>query len=114
MEETDKKIKNLILTTTTIEIIYENDVIEIINKNKDGYKKLYDGWLLEKPMFISDIYKMQMRDLNFASRNNQESLNNLNLFFDENNYNEALKFIEYMRKRKNLTFDKDKWTISNS
>ena len=112
MEEIDKEIKTLLLTLTTIEITYENDIEEIVNKNAEGYKKLYDAWLLEQPMFISDIYKTQMRDLNFAARNNQTSLNNLNIFLSEDNYTEALKFITYMRKR-DLTYEKQKWTVVN-
>jgi hypothetical protein len=112
MEEIDKEIKTLLLTPTTIEITYENDIEEIVNKNAEGYKKLYDAWLLEQPMFISDIYKTQMRDLNFAARNNQTSLNNLNIFLSEDNYTEALKFITYMRKR-DLTYEKQKWTVLN-
>jgi hypothetical protein len=112
MEQLDKEIKELVLTATTIEITYENDVIEIVNKNGGGYKKLYDAWLLEQPMFISDIYKTQMRDLNFAARNNQESINNLNNFLSESNHTEALKFITYMRKR-DLTFERQKWTVIN-
>lgn len=112
MEYLDKEIKQLILTPTTIEITYENNIIEIVNKNGDGYKKLYDAWLLEQPMFISDIYKTQMRDLNFAARNNHESINNLNNFLSQENQDEALKFITYMRKR-DLTFERQKWKVIN-
>jgi len=110
MEQPDKEIKTLIITSSTIEIIYENDINEIINKDSTGYKKLYDIWLKEQPMFISDIYKIQMRDLNYASRNNITSINNLNNFFSELNKTEALKFIDYMRKR-DLTYEKQKWII---
>jgi len=113
MEEIEQDIKDIIFTDTTIEITYNNDIIEIINKNAAGYKKLHDAWLLEQPMFISDIYKTQMRDLNFGSRNNQTSLNNLNLFLSPENKEEALKFIIYMRKR-DLTFERQKWTAINS
>jgi hypothetical protein len=113
MEYLDKEIKTLILTETTIEITYDNDIIEIINKNGEGYKILYNAWLLEQPMFISDIYKMQMRDLNFAARNNETSINNLNIFLSESNYDEALKFITYMRKR-DLTFERKKWNLLNN
>ena len=113
MEYLDKEIKSLILTETTIELTYDNDIIEIINKNGEGYKKLYNAWLLEQPMFISDIYKMQMRDLNFAARNNETSINNLNMFLSDSNYEEALKFITYMRKR-DLTFERKKWNLLNN
>lgn len=113
MEEIEQDIKDLILTETTIEITYMNDVKEVVNKNAAGYKKLHDAWLLEQPMFISDIYKTQMRDLNFAARNNQQSLNSLNLFLSPENKDEALKFIIYMRKR-DLTFERQKWTTINN
>ena len=77
MEQPDIEIKDLEITDIDFKIIYQNDAIEIIEKNKDGYKKLFDAWLIEQPMFISDIYKTQMRDLNFASRGNETSINHL-------------------------------------
>ena len=113
MEESDKEIKSLLLTPTTIEITYENDITEVVTKDSSGYKKIHDAWLLEQPMFISDIYKTQMRDLSYASRNNISSLNQLNTFFSEENHDEALKFITYMRKR-DLTYERQKWTTCNS
>ena len=108
MEQPDIEIKDLEITDIDFKIIYQNDAIEIIEKNKDGYKKLFDAWLIEQPMFISDIYKTQMRDITFGSRNNQTSVNNLNNFFIENNKIEVIKFLNYMRKR-DLTFEKQKW-----
>ena len=108
MEQPDIEIKDLEITDIDFKIIYQNDAIEIIEKNKDGYKKLFDAWLIEQPMFISDIYKTQMRDLNFASRGNETSINHLNIFIKEENKTEVIKFITYMRKR-DLTFEKSKW-----
>jgi len=108
MEQPDIEVKDIQITDNDFKIIYENDAIEIIEKSQSGYKKLFDAWLLEQPMFISDIYKTQMRDLNFASRGNETSINQLNSFFKEENKNEVIKFISYMRKR-DLTFEKQKW-----
>ena len=109
MEYVEEQIKDVVLTNEEIQITYMNDMTEVIGKNKDGYKKMYDGWLVEQPMFISDIYKTQMRDLNFASRGNQSSINQLNLFIDKENKTEVIKFFNYMRNR-DLTFEKNKWT----
>lgn len=108
MEYPEEDVVDVILTEIEIKIIYQNGGNEIIMKNKDGYKILYDGWLKEQPMFISDIYKTQMRDLNFASRGNPEAIQNLNNFFVDANKVEDIKFLNYMRKR-DLTFEKQKW-----
>ena len=108
MEYVDEQIKDVVMTNDEIQITYMNSMMEVIGKNKDGYKKMYDGWLLEQPMFISDIYKIQMRDLFFASRGNMTNINNLNMFFTEGNKTEVLKFLIYMRSR-DLTFERDKW-----
>jgi len=108
MEYPNENVVDVILTEIEIKILYENGETEIITKNKEGYKLMYDEWLKEQPMFISDIYKTQMRDLSFGYRNNQSSLENLNNFFTEANKIEVIKFLNYMRKR-DLTFEKDKW-----
>jgi hypothetical protein len=108
MDYPEEDVVDVNLTDTEINIIYQSGGTEIITKNKDGYKKMYDGWLVEQPMFISDIYKTQMRDLSFGSRNNQSSVDNLNNFFRQDNKEEIIKFLNYMRKR-DLTFDKNKW-----
>lgn len=109
MEQPDEDIKLLTFTDTTLDITYNNDIHEIITKDSEGYKKLYDAWLVEQPMFISDIYKTEMRNLTFASRNNASSLAQINKFLSEENKTEALKFIVYMRTR-DLTFERKKWT----
>jgi len=117
MDYPEEDVVDVIFSDSEIKIIYEKGGNEIITKDKDGYKKLFDAWLLEQPMFISDIYKTQMRDLSFGSRNNQASVNNLNNFLVESNKTEVIKFINYMRKR-DLTFEKQKWIkikeLSNS
>jgi hypothetical protein len=107
MEYLENEIKT-IEYGEVIKIVYDNDEIELIERNKDGYKKLYDAWLKEQPMFISDIFKTQMRDLTFASRGNEASINQLNSFLSEENAEQATKFIVYMRKR-DLTFERSKW-----
>jgi len=109
MEQPEEEIKSIIFNDDNIHITYMNDIEEIVTKDVEGYKKLYDVWLKEQPMFISDIYKMQMRSLNFIlKKNNETAIQELNNFLSENNREEALKFINYMRKR-DLTFEKQKW-----
>lgn len=108
MEFPEEDVIDVISSEVDIKIIYGGGGNEIITKDKDGYKKLFDGWLVEQPMFISDIYKTQMRDLSFASRGNPEGIQNLNNFFVDANKVEDIKFFNYMRKR-DLTFEKQKW-----
>lgn len=108
MEYVEEQIKDVVMTPEEIRITYMNDMTEVIEKSKIGYKLMYDGWLVEQPMFISDIYKMQMRDLFFASRGNTVNIENLNKFFSNENKSEVTKFLIYMRGR-DLTFERDKW-----
>ena len=109
MENLDKEISSISFTDESIELIYDNNEKEIVNKNRDGYKSLYNAWLKENPMFISDIFKSQMRDLTLASNGNQKSLEDINNYLSESNHNKALEFITYMRKR-DLTYERSKWT----
>ena len=94
-------------------VTYSNNEIETVPKNADTYDRMYDEWLLDQPMFISDIFKTQMRELFFVAKNNDgEALNSLNAFFCESNKDQVLKFLVFMRKR-DLTEEKKKWTVKN-
>ncbi len=108
MEYLEREIQIISFTNDTINITYDNNEIEIVNKNKEGYKNLYNAWLKENPMFISDIFKSQMRDLTLASNGNEKSLIEINNYLSESNKNKALEFITYMRKR-DLTYERSKW-----
>jgi len=66
MEYLENEIVNMVFTPESFTITYDNDKTEVVEKNMDGYRNLYNAWLKEQPMFISDIYKTQMRDLTFA------------------------------------------------
>ena len=112
MEYLENEVLSVEFNELTLKITYDNNKIEIVEKTKDGYKKLYDAWLKEQPMFISDIFKTQMRDLSFAYRNNETSFNQMNEFLSEKNREQAFAFIVYMRKR-DLTFEKAKWKVVN-
>lgn len=109
MEYLENEITEISFTPETVTITYDNNQVEIVNKTKEGYKILYEAWLKEQPMFISDIFKSQMHDLAFAARGYPDKLNNMNRYLTEENKEEALKFIVYMRKR-DLTFERAKWT----
>lgn len=109
MEYLDIAIKDVVFTNETIELTYENNKKEVVKKTKEGYKDLYNAWLKENPMFISDKFKTQMRDLTYASNGNATNLNDINNFLSENNKVKVIEFITYMRTR-DLTFERSKWT----
>ena len=109
MEYLENEVVSVTFDDTSFIIIYDNGETETVMKNKEGYRSLYDAWLKEQPMFISDIFKTQIRDLSFASNGNVVSTNELNSFLSEENKEQAIKFIVYMRKR-DLTFERAKWT----
>ena len=91
----------------------DNNTNEILEKKFETYKRMFDEWLLEQPMFISDIFKNEMRNLNYASRNNENSIQELNRFFSIGNEENVLKFLNYMRSR-DLTFEKKKWNFNKN
>jgi hypothetical protein len=109
MEYLENEVVTVSFDDTSFTLLYDNGETEIVKKNKEGYRSLYDAWLKEQPMFISDIFKTQIRDLTFASNGNAVSTNELNSFLSELNKEQAIKFIVYMRKR-DLTFERSKWT----
>lgn len=108
-------ITSVILSDNTIEVFYndDNNTNEILEKKFETYKMMFDEWLLEQPMFISDIFKNEMRNLNYASRNNENSIQELNRFFSIGNEENVLKFLNYMRSR-DLTFEKKKWNFNKN
>jgi hypothetical protein len=108
MEYLENEITDILFEPEKVTVTYDNNQTEVINKTKEGYKLLYNAWLQEQPMFISDIFKTQMHDLSFAARGYSDKLDNMNRYFSEENREEALKFIVYMRKR-DLTFERAKW-----
>jgi hypothetical protein len=91
---------NSVELSENIVINYENDVVETLPKNIDTYKAFYDKWLVEDPPFISDIYKSQMRNIILACiNNNQNCIDELNVFFSSPNEETVKKFFIYMRNR---------------
>ena len=101
MEQVGIDISNILIDdTNTIVITYINNQVERLPKTVDTYKKLYAEWLETDPPFISDIFKVQMRDIILASINNDATcISDLETFFSNSNIEEVTRFIVYMRKR---------------
>ena len=95
--------------TSEIKLFFANNQTETINKGHDGYMLFYNEWLKNEPIFISDKFKAQLRDITLYGLNkNNDSFNNLNKFFVNENKTNMINFFNYMRNR-DLTYDKSIW-----
>lgn len=101
MEQVGIEISNVVIDeSNTIVISYVNNETERLPKTVETYKRLYADWLENDPPFISDIFKVQMRDIILASINNDEvCINELENFFTNSNIEEVKRFLVYMRER---------------
>ena len=109
MEYINNKISDIAFIENTMIIYYDNNETESLILGIDTYKKMYREWLVEQPPFISDIYKQNMNNIILSSiHNNPDCVRALNNFFVDDNKEEVIKFINYMRCR-DLTQEKLKW-----
>lgn len=87
---------------------------ERVELNENYYLELYETFIKDVPVFISDKHKLIMKFINFVKINKDKdsSIKSLeNYFSDSEN---AKKFLNYIRIRKNLILaEKSKWTIKN-
>ena len=93
----------------------DNSILqERIELDEDYYVKLYDTFVKDVPVFISDKHKQILKYINFVKINKDKdnSLKSLETFFS--NSENAKKFLEYIRIRKDLILaEKSKWTVKN-
>ena len=109
MEYINSKISDIAFIENTMIIYYDNNETESLILGKDTYSKMYKEWLVEQPPFISDIYKQNMNNIILSTiHNNPDCVRALNNFFVDDNKEEVMKFINYMRTR-DLTQEKLKW-----
>jgi hypothetical protein len=101
MEQVGIEISNVVIDeSNTIVISYINNETERLPKTVETYKRLYADWLEQDPPFISDIFKVQMRDIILASINNDSvCIEELDKFFSNSNIEEVKRFLVYMRDR---------------
>ena len=113
MEQPNQNITNITINDNNMHIEYDNNTTEDLSIGKDTYVRMHDVWLKEQPPFISDLFKIQMRNIILATINNNEKcIYDLNTFFSQGNIEEVKRFLTYMRKR-DLTSEKQKWTSAS-
>lgn len=110
MEQDSQAIVSVSLQDCVISVVYENGEVENLPVSKDTFASMHNKWLLNQPPFISDLYKVQMRNIILATiNNNQKCISDLCTYFSVGNEEEVKRFLTYMRNR-DLTEEKNKWT----
>jgi hypothetical protein len=113
MENDGVEIESVLFESDNMIINYVNGANESLAVGLDTYKAFHQKWLVSNPPFISDSYKIQMRNIILASiNNNPKCIADLNKFFIPANQNTVKKFFIYMRKRDaTLPAKKAAWTV---
>ena len=109
MDNIDNELVDIVFIDNKMIITYDNEKTETLIIEKETYDKMYKEWLVNQPPFISDTNKQLMNNIILASiHNNQNCVEALNNFFVDNNKDNVIKFIKYMRSR-DLTQEKLRW-----
>ena len=93
----------------------DNSILqERVELNEEYYLNIYDSFIKDVPVFISDKHKQIMKHINFVKINKDKemSIKSLENFFS--NSQNATKFLKYIRTRKEIILlEKSKWTVKN-
>ena len=93
----------------------DNSILqERVELNEEYYLNIYDSFIKDVPVFISDKHKQIMKHINFVKINKDKemSIKSLENFFS--NSENATKFLNYIRTRKDtILAEKSKWTVKN-
>lgn len=110
MENLGNIITDVAIVNDNIVITYDNEAIETLPKTVDTYKRMYETWVQDEPVFISDKFKQMLNNL-ILINNDIKNIEKINEFFVESNIENVKKFLIYMRKRKEyIAAEKIKWT----
>lgn len=115
MENPGIDIQSVQLASGNIVVAFVNGATESYPNTADTYKLFHDKWLKDNPPFISDRYKVQMRNIILASiNNNTKCINDMKKYFETPNEETVKKFFTYMRNRDSiLPAQKAAWTPSS-
>lgn len=93
----------------------DNSILhERVELNDEYYLNIYESFIKDVPVFISDKHKQIMKHINFVKINKDKelSIKSLEIFFS--NSENATKFLNYIRTRKEtILAEKSKWTVKN-
>lgn len=102
MENKGVDIQSVQLGSENIVISYVNGATESHPNTLDTYKAFNEKWLKNNPPFISDIFKVQMRNIILSCNGNFKCQAELQKYFQPGNEESVKKFFTYMRKRDDI------------
>lgn len=111
MENLNDFIQQVDCSNNMIKILYSSGAIENLTNDSVTYDKMYDTWIKNNDVFITDKYKIEMRNISLSFlQKNKACLNELNKFFQQENNDKVKDFLTYMRNRKSLLeTERQKW-----
>jgi len=114
MENLEESIVNISYDESEKKLLikYNNNYTEELILNAETYTALFNKWFIETPVFISDKFKNEIKSLNYV-KINKDKIKNLE-YLDKflSNTDNALKFLNYLRTRKNIIeTEKLKWNF---
>lgn len=112
MENKGIEISSIDLSNNEIKISYQNNAIETLPNNHSTYQLFYDSWIVSNPPFITDRFKIQIKDITMCCINHKQSCEDcLDNFFKPGNEKTVKEFLTYMRKRSEIIpLERVKWT----
>jgi hypothetical protein len=111
MENPGIEISSVDLSNGNITVTYANGAIETLPNNKQTHHAMHEHWIRPNPPFISDKFKVEMRNLSLSCINgDQKCCCASEDFFSPPNEANVMKFLTYMRKRDSIIpQERTKW-----
>lgn len=112
MEHAGIDISSVDLSNQTITVTYANGAKESLANNQESHHKMYKVWLKPNPVFISDKFKVEMKNISLSCVNgNEKCCCDTKSFFSPPNEEKVKQFFTYMRQRDTVLPDqRSKWT----
>lgn len=111
MDNLGVEITSVQLPSGSIVVKYANGATETLPNTCATYEMMHEKWIIPLPPFITDKYKIQMRDITLCCINDNHKCECANMdFFSSPNEEKVMKFLNYMRNRHlTLPAEKAKW-----
>jgi hypothetical protein len=110
-------IQNISISENILTIKYVSESIEKFNLDINNFTLIHDKCIKDYPIFISDKYKniLNLKKSLVISLNKEQYFNKLLNFFNENNNNDVVKYLKFIRCRpKNIVTEYSKWNNSSN
>jgi len=112
MENPGIEISSVDLSNGNITVTYANGATEVLPNSHETRHKMHETWIKPNPPFISDKFKIEMKNLALGCVNgNEKCCCAAEDFFSPPNEEKVKQFFTYMRQRDAiLPEQRAKWT----